>query len=192
MTSLIIDIRNNGGGDDACAGALASLFTDEKRYLVGFGYEDENGFHCKDDLYIFPDGRYKDLPVVVLVNSECMSAGDGLAKYLSDCDNVTLMGLTASSGVNQNNGGCIYLTDNIRLLYPVFLSLSDEQVPLIDTDYSRENRIPLDVAIPLTRERALKMFDYEAAVLYQIGQREDLADVELDYAVEYLAQHSSN
>lgn len=65
-------------------------------------------------------------------------------------------------------------------------------MPLIDTDYTRENRIPLDVAIPLTRERALKMFDYEAAVLYQIGQREDLADVELDYVVKYLSQHSSS
>jgi len=42
-----------------------------------------------------------------------MSAGDGMAKYLADCENVTLMGITASSGVNQNNGGCFYLTDNI-------------------------------------------------------------------------------
>ena len=46
---------------------------------------------------------------VVLVNSNCMSAGDGMAKFLGDCPNVTLMGITASSGVNQNNGGYIYL-----------------------------------------------------------------------------------
>lgn len=26
-------------------------------------------------------------------------------KFLGDCPNVTLMGITASSGVNQNNGG---------------------------------------------------------------------------------------
>ncbi len=39
---------------------------------------------------------------VVLVNSNCMSAGDGMAKFLGDCPNVTLMGITASSGVNQN------------------------------------------------------------------------------------------
>ena len=37
---------------------------------------------------------------VVLVNSNCMSADDGMAKFLGDCPNVTLMGVTASSGVN--------------------------------------------------------------------------------------------
>ena len=42
-------------------------------------------------------------------------------------------------------------------------------MPLIDTDTTRENRTPLNVTIPLTKERAL-------------------ADVELDYAVEYLTQ----
>ncbi len=42
-------------------------------------------------------------------------------------------------------------------------------MPLIDTDTTRENRIPLHVTIPLTKERAV-------------------ADVELDYAVEYLTQ----
>lgn len=41
---------------------------------------------------VFPDGRYADIPVVVLVNSNCMSAGDGMAKFLGDCPNVTLMG----------------------------------------------------------------------------------------------------
>jgi C-terminal processing protease CtpA/Prc len=55
MEYLIIDIRGNGGGADSCAGALASLFTDEKRYLVGFGYEDEAGYHTKENLYLFPD-----------------------------------------------------------------------------------------------------------------------------------------
>ena len=190
MEYLVIDIRNNSGGADACAGALASLFTDEKRYLVGFGYEDAEGYHTKENLYLFPDGRYKDLPVAVLVNSDCMSAGDGLAKYLGDCENVTLMGLTASSGVNQNNGGRIYVTDHIYVNYPVFLSLSEENVPLIDTDDSRENRIPLDVTIPMTKKNALTMFDYKNVLLHTYGQIDKLEDVELDFAMEYLKQHS--
>ena len=35
MKYLIIDIRNNGGGYDSVAGALASLFTDKKGLLSG-------------------------------------------------------------------------------------------------------------------------------------------------------------
>ena len=180
MEYLVIDIRNNGGGYDSCAGALASLFTDEKTHMVSFGYEDSKGYHIVESQYIFPDGRYKDITVVVLVNVACMSAGDGMAKFLSDCPNVTLMGFTASSGVNQNDGGYIYLTENIIVAYPCFLSLSADGEPLIDTDFTRENRIPLDVTIPMTKEAALKLFSFE---------REE--DPELEYAMEYLEKNTS-
>ncbi len=190
MEYLIIDIRGNSGGADSCAGALASLFTDEKRYLVGFGYEDKEGYHTTEDLYLYPDGRFKDIPVAVLVNSLCMSAGDALAKYLGDCDNVTLMGLTASSGVNQNNGGCIHLTKHICVNYPVNLSLSEDNVPLIDTDDTRENRVPLDVTIPLTKEMALTIFNYKNALLHETSQLDSLPDPELEYAMKYLEKNS--
>ena len=174
MEYLIIDIRNNEGGYDCVAGALASLFTDEKKHMGSFGYEDSNGYHICESQYIYPDGRYKDLPVVVLVNSECASAGDAMAKFLGDCDNVTLMGITSSSGVNQNTGGYIYLTDNILVCYPVFLSLAENSTPLIDTDYTRENNIPIDVKIPITQENAKVIFAHNNI------------DFELEYAKDYL------
>lgn len=184
MEYLVIDIRDNGGGYDCCGGALASLFTDEKRHMVSFGYEDAEGYHIKENQYIFPDGRYMDIPVAALVNSECVSAGDGLAKFLSDCPNVTLMGITASSGVNQNNGGQIYLAEGICVNYPVYLSLSEDGEPLIDTDYTRENRIPLDVTIPLTKEAAMKMFSVDNII--SIGS----IDPDLEYAVSYLENNN--
>ncbi len=177
MEYLVIDIRNNGGGYDNVAGALASLFTDEKKYMCGFGYEDETGYHTTENNYIFPDGRYKDLPVVVLVNLTCGSAGDGMAKFLGDCDNVTLMGITASAGVNQNNGGIMYLTKNISVYYPIALTLSSENVPLIDTDQTREGRIPLEAKIPMTKEFVLKTCDWNSE-----------EDPQLDYAADYLAK----
>ena len=188
MQCLIIDIRNNGGGYDSVAGALASLFNDKKAHMVSFGYEDAQGYHIAESQYIFPDGRYADIPVVVLVNSNCMSAGDGMAKFLGDCPNVTLMGITASSGVNQNNGGYIYLTDNICVTYPVFLSLSEDGEPFIDTDHTRENKIPLDVAIPITGENAKTIFsidNYDREAMEK-GKIVFKGDVELEYAVRYL------
>ncbi|MCR5098812.1 MAG: hypothetical protein K6B14_07690 [Lachnospiraceae bacterium] len=54
MKRLVIDLRNNYGGSDYVAGALASLFTKEKLPLCSFGYEDEKGYHAVDNSYIFP------------------------------------------------------------------------------------------------------------------------------------------
>ncbi len=180
MEYLVVDIRNNHGGYDNVAGAFTSLFTEEKIDMFSMGYEDESGYHITENHYIFPDGRYKDLPVAVLVNNSCVSAGDGMAKFLGECPNVILMGISASGGVNQSKGGYIYLTDNICVEYPVFLSLSSDGEPLIDTDSTRENRIPLDVEIPITEKAALEIFSL------------DDADYELDYAVKYLEEHELN
>lgn len=51
---------------------------------------------------------------------------------------------------------------------------------MIDTDSTRENRIPLDVEIPITEKAALEIFSL------------DDADYELDYAVKYLEEHELN
>ena len=109
-------------------------------------------------------------------------------KFLGDCPNATLMGIIASSGVNQNNGGYIYLTDNICVYYPVFLSLSEDGEPFIDTDHTRENKIPLDVVIPITSENAKNIFsidNYDREAMEK-GKTMFERDVELEYAVRYL------
>lgn len=60
------------------------------------------------------------------------------------------------------------------MCYPVFLSLAENGTPLIDTDYTRENNIPIDVKIPITQENAKVIFAYNNI------------DYELEYAKDYL------
>ena len=104
----------------------------------------------------------------VLVNSGCLSAGDGAVLFLSGCSNVTLMGMTPSCGVNQNNGGEIWLPDGFKLKYPAALTLDEDAKPMIDTDASRENRIPLDVVIP-GRTILLCIGDYFKSACFYSG-----------------------
>ncbi|MBR1898342.1 MAG: hypothetical protein IJ825_05625 [Oscillospiraceae bacterium] len=177
MQTLVIDLRNNSGGMNVVGAAVASLFTEEKQFQFAEGERKEGGYEITRSYYVFPDGRWKDLPVVVLVNQGCCSAGDGAAWFLSRCENVTLMGITPSNGINQNNGGECYLPGGLTIRYPVRLSLGEDGRPLIDTDAGRENRIPLDVVIPVDREAALQIFDPEAWD----------KDYELDYAAAYLS-----
>lgn len=132
-----------------------------------------------------------DLEVVVLTNAGCMSAGDQLVNLMGKGENVTLMGTTCSSGVNQNNGGRCITTDSLfKVYYPAVLTLGEDGKPLIDPDKQRENRIPLDVEIPITEEYVENVFCVDTIDRYYTFGRDEnpniYIDYELQYAIEFL------
>ena len=176
MKKLVIDTRNNGGGFDEVGGAVASLFTNEDFFNYSFG-DYKNGRYIKTDEHcVKANGKWKDIDIVVLTNSECMSGGDGLVNNLAKCKNVTVIGLTTSQGVNQNNGGVIYTTDgDFCIVYPFALTLDEKSRPLIDTEADRESKIILDKKIPITKEAV--------EIIFSDNDR----DYELEYALEYLS-----
>ena len=178
MTKLVVDIRNNGGGYDEVATALASLFTKEKMYAYSLGIR-KNGEYIKTaDRYVSADGEFSDIEVLVLTNMRCASAGDGMVLYLSRLDNVTVAGLSCPAGCNQESGGSIFMPKGIVVNFPVGLVMDEEANPNIDVDDSRQSRTPLDVKIPLTKEAALKIFNEEN---FDNGK-----DYELEWAIDFL------
>ena len=175
METLVIDIRNNVGGVDDISSAVVSMFTDETFFAHGIGVYEDGKYKVNENHYIHGNGKYQDIEVVVLVNYECCSAGDNMAYNFAKLDNATIMGITVSSGVDQNMGGlCMMPDSDFSLRYPTGLVLAKEGYPLIDTDETRTSNIELDVKIP---------FDYNAAMHIFGGGAEDY---ELRYAVEYL------
>lgn len=177
MDRLIIDLRGNSGGSDFISPAVASLFSKESYFSNTFGrYEDGKYIPMETKVEVAANGKCADLPVVVLVNGTCCSAGDGLAENLSQLSNVTLMGITTSNGVNQTIGGFCFTTDSEYVLkYPYFLTLDENGEPRIDTKADRISRVPLDEHIALTEESALAIFSGNG-------------DYELDYALDFLNQ----
>lgn len=174
MTKLIIDARYNQGGFPAIDRALASLFTDET-----FAVETEAdciGGRYKEltKNYVEGDGRYKDIDVVLLVDSMCVSAGDYLVKVMGACPNVTVMGMTTSSCSCQAQGGLSFLSGVCNICYPVNWMFDQDGRRFIDTDESRTCTLPLDVKIPLTEDAVREM-------LYEFG-----SDYQLQYALIYL------
>ena len=168
MQTLIIDIRNNTGGHPEVSAAVASLFmNDTSRYTYIWEPADSKQGGSKASMAVAGNGKWKDLSVVVLVNGNTVSAGDLLAQMLADCDNVTLMGMNPSKGSGQITGGICFLADgHFAIYYPTWLVLDANGQPLIDTDASRETRIPLDVKIPVDAAMIQAIFvdggrDYE-------------------------------
>lgn len=180
MDRLVIDLRGNGGGSAFITAAVSSLFSKEQYFSNGFAkYENGNYIPMKSKLEVPANGAYADLPVAVLVNNECCSSGDALAENLSKSPNVTLMGITASNGVEQTTGGFCFTTDSEFVIgYPFFLSLDENGEPRIDTKADRISRIPLKEHIDLTKEAALTIFSGKG-------------DYELDYAIDYLASQTT-
>ena len=177
MDSLVIDIRGNIGGFPVICEEIISLFTNEEIVMYK-GVYDGKEMRKNKEYKVKPDGRYSDLPVVVLTNSGCGSGGDILAYYLSRCPNVTLMGVTTSVHSAQAMGAECLLTDSfITVYYPMFSTLDSDGSVLIDPGKDRKGSIELDEKIPLNKETI--------GYLYNDGENPWI-DYEADYARKYL------
>lgn len=154
---------------------VVSLFTNDEIDMGCNAIKINGEYITVTEYSVKADGRWADLPVVVLTNSQCGSSGDGFIYALSRCPNVTTMGITCSDGIYQNIGGFIVLPDsNLYLHYPIFYSLDSHGDLMIDTKADRLTRIPLDAYILVTKEAALMIFG------------ENDRDYEAEYAVNFL------
>ena len=173
MKKLIIDVRNNGGGFDEVATALASLFSNKKYYAFSLGKVKDNKYFKQTDRYVYKDGEFSDVEVVVLTNMRCASAGDGLVLYLSKVPNVKVVGLSNPEGINQETGGVVLLPEGAAFTFPTGLVMDKSGVPNIDPSDNRESRNKVDEKIPFTSVAILNLFTYKK-------------DYALDWTIDYL------
>ena len=103
--ALIIDIRNNGGGDLTYAEKLAARFTDEKvlvgymRHKTGKGHND---FSDMDPKYLEPSSRLRwHRPVCLLTNRSVFSAANEFTMYMKALPLVTVVGDRTGGGAGM-------------------------------------------------------------------------------------------
>lgn len=170
MTDLIIDLRVNSGGYLTESEAIASLFTNDS-YLVS---KDAKYFsNLYDKSYLRGNGKYSDMKITVLVNSDTASAGDCLAYLLSKNPNVRLVGFTNSNNSAQSVGGVIFLSGGTSVInYPIYKSYGNDDKIFIDTDFTGMANIKLDYRINITKENIKDIFysdeNYDYALNYAI------------------------
>ena len=173
MKYLVIDLRNNSGGYVQIGNAVSSLFADRKltnkTAIECYGHIIPiNTFHT------FDEGKWKELPVAVLVNDAAVSASDDLIHLLSQCPNVTVMGITSSSNSVQSTGGICYLSDDMfEVYYPIIYSL-DENNDILEVTADRQAKVGFDLRIPVDHDAAMMIFS------------DSEEDYELEYAVDHL------
>ena len=99
---LILDVRNNGGGNLTYAEKLAARFCHEKT-LVGYlqhkNGKEHNNFSEMKEQYIEPSSNMRwQKPVVVLTNRHVFSAANEFAKYMKCMPQVKIVGDKTGGG----------------------------------------------------------------------------------------------
>ncbi len=103
LPGIIIDIRNNEGGSIHLVDTIVSRFVHEKqtlgykKYKTGPGHDDFSKLYPQN---FTPSGnsKYTKKPVVVLTNRKVYSAANLFATYMSQLDNVYLIGDSTGGG----------------------------------------------------------------------------------------------
>lgn len=117
---LIIDIRNNGGGNVSYVSTLASHFAKQKTLVGNMRYKagpQHNNFSNPQPLYLEPTkyGYLWHRPVVVLTNRGIYSAANDFTLYMKAIEHITLLGDTTGGGGGLPRGA--ELPNGWRLRY---------------------------------------------------------------------------
>lgn len=141
---IIIDVRNNRGGDPSNADLFFSRFIADKRLgkyeLIKKGTQHDNFLEAMP-YYVEPKGHYYNKPICILTNRTCFSACNDFALYMSELPNVKIIGDQTGGG-----GGIPYeylLSNGWRLRYTATMTLSPDRHPI-------ENGITPNVNVVIT------------------------------------------
>ncbi len=154
---LILDIRENGGGEAGDIFNLLSRFVETKT-LVGYSRiksgPGHNEFSDPKPLYITPDNgiRYTK-KVAVLTDRGTFSAGSFTALFTKALPNMVLIGDTTAGGLGVPNGG--------QLPNGWFYRFSITQTLTLDRSPDYENGVPPDIHVlfhwnDLTKDEVLE------------------------------------
>jgi carboxyl-terminal processing protease len=169
VQNLIIDLRNNGGGSPQFIMAIASLLAPEGEHSYCYEgvWDEKTKTYLKDQntgKYVVGEGLtyqgenlWEEGNIIILVNAQCVSAGDHFAKMMSGFENVTIMGFTKTCGSAQAISG-VSLESGL-LSFSTVPTLDEDGNIYIDSDTSREIGLELEVKIPFDEEAVKALFD---------------------------------
>ncbi|BFH63662.1 S41 family peptidase [Paenibacillus azoreducens] len=179
---LIIDLRNNPGGDDQLAANLAGFFVKEMKHYEYVSYY--NRYTGKFELNrnevvkVKPAKPYFDGNVAILINSRTGSSGEGMPLVLKGVPNVKIVGFTSTAGSFgvMSSPIEIKMPEGYVIQFPDGRSLNQDKTVQGDADQTGVGGAVPDIKIPLNEDT------FKASVI-------DGQDVELKYAIEAMKKY---
>lgn len=99
VSGLIIDVRDNSGGDSSLAYRLAGRFLDEQQvYASAFVKGEDSDEFKKEEFTVDPLEPRIDKPVVILTGPRCLSSNELFILMLKDTGHAITVGETTGGG----------------------------------------------------------------------------------------------
>lgn len=145
---VIIDLRNNGGGNDAIARRFVESIIDQPRTFRRYRFrrpETRNSFSSWETDQLSPDNSVSyTQPIVLLTNRYVVSSAEGFTLMLKALPNVTIMGDTTAG--STGNPGLFELPNGWEL------RVSRWQVTDPDGNYVEDHGIAPDQVVWISQE----------------------------------------
>ncbi len=165
---IILDMRDNSGGDGGMVKAIASIFAPvgEHYYCTDALWSDAEGGYVTDEKGRFiPDTENyitgEDLwdgKLTMIVNHNSVSAADHLVEVMQGMPDVTVIGFTEPNGSAQGVGG-VQFDNNTMLSFSGSLLLNENGDVSVDSGADYESGNDIDIRVPFDEQAAKAIFD---------------------------------
>lgn len=175
VKGLILDLRRNRGGSDELAAKLCGhFFTVEQPYKDVQTYNESAKAFTQDgkrSVNITPAQPAFTKPVVVLIDSSTLDAGEGIVAALKRLPNVRTVGDAATHASFATTGGGMTMPTGHTVLYPIGRALDEHGKILLESDREGNGGIAPDVRVEITQETVQRRFVKNEDVVLERGQQ---------------------
>ena len=160
--ALIVDLRENGGGDPAMVALICSyLFGAEPVHLNDLYFRPANETHQYWTLSFVPGKHYGEKPVYVLTSRNTFSGAEEFTYNLKTRKRATIVGETTGGGANP--GGPERIDDHFQVFVPSGRAINPvTKINWEGTGVTPDVAVPADQAFHTAYLRALKQLEDSA------------------------------
>jgi tetratricopeptide (TPR) repeat protein len=164
--TIIIDVRNNGGGEPAYMQYCLAYFFDKPTHINSFYVRDTDELHEFRTVENIPGKKMTDVPLFVLTSRQTFSGGEGLAYNLQAQNRATIIGDTTGGGANPAMNWHLY--KDFYILIPFGRAVN----PITGTNWEGIGVLP---DIPVQADKALDtaLIHARLSALYYCNNRKE-------------------